>query len=804
MDGTRLQRALVSLVLIVVLVAATIAVAGPAIAQETPNPEPSPSASSSSAPTLGTGSPSESFRRRVGSRTRVNRFVLEGGGTTAGGTATTSADPRIIMPFTGTAKVAVNSRDAANTLELGLQSPQSFVICGNCFPGNGGIIGTFTGGTELVLYLADRTVRGRWPSTDTSHARVQKIDPRTWRIAWDDGGGGGRPDSDFNDLVTTVSVEAGGSDATYVAMGDSYQSGVGTGEYYDTPCLRSPVAYAPKLATEINVSIPYLANFHRQADVPFDLRFVACGGATTDTLTGYLGEPSQYDALDEHTGLVTIGIGGNDIGFGPRLQNCILTNFVLTSCADEYDAAVRADLATLTDPDSSGLNKLQQVYARIQRKAPYSGIFVLGYPRFFPYEGGWDLVSSIWPGLITRGLGVEKRCANLRVTDQLWINDKIRDLDDAIRFSAESMGARYVDLYNAPEGREICNDGGDAPFMNGITTSTGLDDSFHPTVLGHEIITDILRGELQDHGFGATFVVHPRETVTTTRSVDGDTPITFSTVWPGSDVEMTLVTPSGEVIGRSTTSPGIFHQAGPTSEVYYIENPEPGEWTVRLYGLDVDAAGEDVGLDFYQAPEPNRDPVAAMTMSRSGRTVTLDASGSHDPDGEIVDYVWEFDDGTVATGTTVTHTYPAGGTYRVTLAVVDDRDGVGFAMADHDVVVPPYAFDGFYRPVDNAPTVNLATAGRAVPVKFSLGVGEGLDILNEGHPSSNSIDCMTGAALDAIEETVAPGATELSYDATTNTYTYVWKTDASWAGTCRRFVLGLNDRSRHEAYFKFK
>jgi hypothetical protein len=53
-------------------------------------------------------------------------------------------------------------------------------------------------------------------------------------------------------------------------------------------------------------------------------------------------------------------------------------------------------------------------------------------------------------------------------------------------------------------------------------------------------------------------------------------------------------------------------------------------------------------------------------------------------------------------------------------------------------------------------------------------------------------------------ETVTSGDSALTYDAATDTYTYVWKTQKSWAGTCRDFVLTLSDGSVHTASFEFK
>ncbi|MDQ3957717.1 MAG: PxKF domain-containing protein, partial [Actinomycetota bacterium] len=74
---------------------------------------------------------------------------------------------------------------------------------------------------------------------------------------------------------------------------------------------------------------------------------------------------------------------------------------------------------------------------------------------------------------------------------------------------------------------------------------------------------------------------------------------------------------------------------------------------------------------------------------------------------------------------------------------------------------PPIPFEGFSAPVDDQPTVNVAKAGTAIPVKFSLGGDHGLDVLAPGYPQARAVDCRTGAALDAIEQTATAGASDL-------------------------------------------
>jgi hypothetical protein len=149
------------------------------------------------------------------------------------------------------------------------------------------------------------------------------------------------------------------------------------------------------------------------------------------------------------------------------------------------------------------------------------------------------------------------------------------------------------------------------------------------------------------------------------------------------------------------------------------------------------------------------------------------------------------------------------------LLVAADAIGAGWAFSVESQVVlvevtpadrvcGGFSFDGFFSPIENPPTVNVATAGKAIPVKFSLGGDHGLQIFDTGSPGSALIACDSTAPLDAVEETVASGSSGLSFDAATGVYTYVWKTKKPWAGTCRQLLVRLIDGSVHRATFKFR
>ena len=114
----------------------------------------------------------------------------------------------------------------------------------------------------------------------------------------------------------------------------------------------------------------------------------------------------------------------------------------------------------------------------------------------------------------------------------------------------------------------------------------------------------------------------------------------------------------------------------------------------------------------------------------------------------------------------------------------------------------PYPFGGFQRPVDNPPAFNTIKAGQAVPIKFSLGGNRGLGIL-DGAPLPHSAACSGGPTGPLLPASTAGNST-LQYDAVSDTYTWVWKTDKAWAGSCRTLTVALDDRTEHTALFTFK
>jgi hypothetical protein len=127
-------------------------------------------------------------------------------------------------------------------------------------------------------------------------------------------------------------------------------------------------------------------------------------------------------------------------------------------------------------------------------------------------------------------------------------------------------------------------------------------------------------------------------------------------------------------------------------------------------------------------------------------------------------------------------------------------------------VASQYRWTGFFQPIDgtyettivtSSTVFNVAKAGSAIPVKFSLGGNQGLNIFVANSPSTLKVACPATTQSDAIEELATGTTSGLKYDAVADQYNYTWKTTTSYAGTCERLTVTLVDGTSHYAFFKF-
>ena len=199
--------------------------------------------------------------------------------------------------------------------------------------------------------------------------------------------------------------------------------------------------------------------------------------------------------------------------------------------------------------------------------------------------------------------------------------------------------------------------------------------SFHPNADGQKAMADAASAVIEPSG--PPIIAMPGQIIQQIVNVlSGISVFGIRIRWPGSDVQLSLVSPSGKVYDRTTTAPGIVHQLSDNAESFSITDPEPGPWTVKLYGAQVASAGEPVRLSSNQIPASALGPVAVIdAFTDRGvkpKSIHFDASQSQAFGSAIKTFQWDFGDRTPgATGPVVDPTFLAGGNYAVTVTVTD-------------------------------------------------------------------------------------------------------------------------------------
>jgi lysophospholipase L1-like esterase len=256
---------------------------------------------------------------------------------------------------------------------------------------------------------------------------------------------------------TSAAADGPGTPGPYVALGDSYVAGPVIPVQTGTPpgCLRSTHNY-PSLVDR-SLGSP---EFHD----------VSCSGATTANLTGPQkvaggSNPAQLDALTPETRLVTLGIGGNDIGFVGIIETCAKrssTKPLGSACKDYYTAGGHDQLAARIEATSS---KVAHVLDEIDRRAPDAKVLVVGYPTLLPDSGrGCYPVVPFTAGDVAYLRGVEQR------------------LNGMLAEQAREAGATFVDTYRTSIGHDVCTLPG-TRWVEGLVPLAAA-APFHPNALG--------------------------------------------------------------------------------------------------------------------------------------------------------------------------------------------------------------------------------------------------------------------------------------------------------------------------------
>ena len=278
----------------------------------------------------------------------------------------------------------------------------------------------------------------------------------------------------------------------YLALGDSFTSGEGVYNYKyptDTPDNRCHLSYD---------SYPYLI---KQQLGLTTAESVACSGAKmkdisygglssdynedeaqaknkseesydTEILNGFqVGYREQNKFIDEYEPkIITASIGGNDIGFGSKIRNCV---FLAGDCySDPKDRTqIFKEIRNQFDP-------LTQTFLKLKEGNESRKVYVVGYPS----------------------VAAENRYCGFNVhlsNDEIKLSDAIvRDLNTTIELAARKAGVRYVDVSDALNGYRLCEGPNEDLAMNGLTAGndafpiTGYPfgkESYHPNIRGHRL-----------------------------------------------------------------------------------------------------------------------------------------------------------------------------------------------------------------------------------------------------------------------------------------------------------------------------
>lgn len=297
----------------------------------------------------------------------------------------------------------------------------------------------------------------------------------------------GAPDG-YREYILLTS--AASTRTNYIAMGDSFASGEGAGNYYqstdnDDPenyCHLSRISYPFRLGTNLNLD---------------DTHSVACSGARIKNIIGpeiiddnlsderrtnqfsrvendpelrpVPGYSLQSKILSENNvDIITLSIGGNDIGFSDIIQNCVYWSTCFTSVQE------RKALVNLINRQ---FDRLVKTYEDIKKTATLgSRIYVIGYPEIVKPGGNCG--------------------ANVRLNSQetYFASNLTRYLNEIIQRASERAGVVYVDVSTALDGRRLCES--DDPAVHGLNTARRRPpvspESYHPNGAGQDLISEAI------------------------------------------------------------------------------------------------------------------------------------------------------------------------------------------------------------------------------------------------------------------------------------------------------------------------
>jgi lysophospholipase L1-like esterase len=255
----------------------------------------------------------------------------------------------------------------------------------------------------------------------------------------------------------------------YSALGDSYTSGPVIPTQIDANCTRSDHNYPHLVAA---------------ADRITELADVSCGGATTAEMWKPQGtNPPQLDAVNHATTLVTLQIGGNDIGFSSIIATCAglsVTDPAGSPCKQHYRAGGTDQLTVNVIKTAP---KVSEVLRAIHDRAPRARVVVVGYPDLLPDDG-----VGCFPAV------------PFAAGDFAYLRDTEKQLNTMLRVEAALHGASYVDTYGPTVGHDMCQAPADR-WIEPLTPASPAAPA-HPNAKGEQAMATAVLQRLGTAGHG--------------------------------------------------------------------------------------------------------------------------------------------------------------------------------------------------------------------------------------------------------------------------------------------------------------
>jgi lysophospholipase L1-like esterase len=229
-------------------------------------------------------------------------------------------------------------------------------------------------------------------------------------------------------LIAMLALAAPAMAATsYVSLGDSFTAG---------PLI--PLQVQPFGCLKSNNNYPNLAS----RELGLALTDASCSGADTSDMTQPQGvspdgpNPPQLGSLTATTEVVTLQIGGNDIGFSSIARDCTSSSPEGTPCQDRYVVNGRDEIS---ERIAATAPKVAAVFQGIRERSPSARILFVNYAAILPDSG-----PGCWPQMpITEG-------------DVPYVRAKQKELNAMLATEAANAGAELIDWYTASIGHDAC------------------------------------------------------------------------------------------------------------------------------------------------------------------------------------------------------------------------------------------------------------------------------------------------------------------------------------------------------------